>query len=322
MSERLSFLDEGLEERAGDARALLELGRESDRQGWGLKAISALQQAAAIGPDQIEALLALAHAYFGRNLRESALEMLTRVFRKDPGNPGAVILYEFFGREMPEIPPLATLEGDRKALAREAVETCLQELSDQKDRIRQELEAFADEPDDLLAMYRKQALEKRALVQETLCEIGGEVLASTALPEPSSETEQPGELAEERTIPLTPEAKSALEPIFLSLRKTKGVSEVFLFDLRGEVLFSLGGPGQITPFVGSLSRALGRIQASSEAGPLSYWVVEYERGLVVSQLLAGGRVLGALGEGGTNFGALKYGMDKNRPQIIEILTPQ
>ncbi|CAN0068589.1 unnamed protein product, partial [Phaeothamnion confervicola] len=50
-----------------------------------------------------------------------------------------------------------------------------------------------------------------------------------------------------------------------------------------------------------------------------YWVLECSGGIVVFQIIDARHVLLAVGQAGANFGALRYTMDKMRPQFGQFL---
>jgi tetratricopeptide (TPR) repeat protein len=107
-----------------------------------------------------------------------------------------------------------------------------------------------------------------------------------------------------------------LESIMQSFKKTKGISAVLVFHLKGELIHVIqDGTFNFAEAVRALSRYLETVFTFSEG--FLYWVMEFDEGIIVLQSIAPKLFICAVGDSTTSFGALRFQMDKNRPFFLE-----
>lgn len=111
-----------------------------------------------------------------------------------------------------------------------------------------------------------------------------------------------------------------LENLIQTLAKTRGVSSVFLVNRHGYVVSSTAKdplePERVSEFIVETVAFL-----ESFADHPQYWVLECAGGIVVIQSVDNYHFLVTIGQGGANFGALRYTMDRVRPSFEQVLQP-
>jgi hypothetical protein len=113
---------------------------------------------------------------------------------------------------------------------------------------------------------------------------------------------------------------SGLEGLIQTLAKTRSVSSVFLLNREGyaiaeQVKDSIGRE-RLSEFI---VETVSFLEAFAKAP--QYWVLECAGGIVVIQSVDSYHYLVTIGQTGANFGALRYTMDRVRPNFEQVLQP-
>ena len=111
-----------------------------------------------------------------------------------------------------------------------------------------------------------------------------------------------------------------LDGLIQTLAKTRSVSSVFLLNREGytvaeQVKDSIGRE-RLSEF---MIETVSFLEAFSSAP--QYWVLECAGGIVVIQSVDSYHYLITIGQTGANFGALRYTMDRVRPNFEQVLQP-
>lgn len=106
--------------------------------------------------------------------------------------------------------------------------------------------------------------------------------------------------------------REALDPHLHILKRNRGVIAVLAAGVNGQIFHALSEQ-QID--LKALAATLW--QGYQEFGGLVYWVLEFESGLLIFQPVGPELFLGILGTLETNFGGLRYIMDRNQMKILE-----
>lgn len=158
------------------------------------------------------------------------------------------------------------------------------------------------------------------------------VLKEAVLPQPAPVAEEVlepvgEELAEERISPAREEfyarIRESVESVLSGLIKTKGVSAVLVLARDKYAVCSILRESIDETSVSSLiCRGLEVINPFWERkeGPLAYWVLEFEKGILVVQSISPDYVLVAIGQAGANFGVMRYSIDKSKDHLNQILS--
>lgn len=111
---------------------------------------------------------------------------------------------------------------------------------------------------------------------------------------------------------------SSLEGLVQTLSKTRSVSSVVLINRDGyvitEVIKDSVTPQRLSEF---MVEATGFLEAFSDTP--QYWVLECAGGIVVIQSVDAFHFVIAIGQSGANFGALRFTMDRVRPNFEQVL---
>lgn len=113
---------------------------------------------------------------------------------------------------------------------------------------------------------------------------------------------------------------TSLDGLIQTLAKTRSVSSVFLLNREGyaiaeQVKDSIGGE-RLSEFI---IETVAFLEAFASAP--QYWVLECAGGIVVIQSVDSYHYLVTIGQTGANFGALRYTMDRVRPNFEQVLQP-
>lgn len=113
---------------------------------------------------------------------------------------------------------------------------------------------------------------------------------------------------------------ASLDGLIQTLAKTRSVSSVFLLNREGYAIAE-----QVKDSIGRerLSEFIIETVAFLEAfaSAPQYWVLECAGGIVVIQSVDSYHYLVTIGQTGANFGALRYTMDRVRPNFEQVLQP-
>ncbi|MBX3167661.1 MAG: tetratricopeptide repeat protein [Candidatus Eremiobacteraeota bacterium] len=113
---------------------------------------------------------------------------------------------------------------------------------------------------------------------------------------------------------------ASLDGLIQTLAKTRSVSSVFLLNREGYAVVE-----QVKDSIGRerLSEFIIETVAFLEAfaNAPQYWVLECAGGIVVIQSVDSYHYLVTIGQTGANFGALRYTMDRVRPNFEQVLQP-
>lgn len=142
--------------------------------------------------------------------------------------------------------------------------------------------------------------------------------------EPMAETDSEPEFAEVSSAPDYAEVyaplRQSVESLIQTLAKTRSVSSVFLVNRDGycvaEIVKDSISTPRITEFIVETVHFL-----EAFAPDPQYWVLECAGGIVVMQSVDSFHFLVTIGQSGANFGALRYTMDRVRPNFEQVLQP-
>ena len=128
-------------------------------------------------------------------------------------------------------------------------------------------------------------------------------------------------VAEERDFPsLYAPLLASLDGLIQTLAKTRSVSSVFLLNREGyavaEQVKDAIGKERLSEFI---VETVSFLEAFANAP--QYWVLECAGGIVVIQSVDSYHYLVTIGQTGANFGALRYTMDRVRPNFEQVLQP-
>lgn len=111
-----------------------------------------------------------------------------------------------------------------------------------------------------------------------------------------------------------------LDNLIQTLAKTRSVSSVFLLNREGYLVTEQRKDpldrSRLTEFIVETVHFLEAFADSPQ-----YWVLECAGGIVVIQSVDGYHFLVTVGQTGANFGALRYTMDRVRPNFEQVLQP-
>ncbi|MBN9419895.1 MAG: tetratricopeptide repeat protein [Candidatus Eremiobacteraeota bacterium] len=128
-------------------------------------------------------------------------------------------------------------------------------------------------------------------------------------------------VVEERDFPsLYAPLLASLDGLIQTLAKTRSVSSVFLLNREGyavaEQVKDAIGKERLSEFI---IETVAFLEAFANAP--QYWVLECAGGIVVIQSVDSYHYLVTIGQTGANFGALRYTMDRVRPNFEQVLQP-
>ena len=113
---------------------------------------------------------------------------------------------------------------------------------------------------------------------------------------------------------------ASLDGLIQTLAKTRSVSSVFLLNREGyaiaEQVKDTIGRERLSEFI---IETVAFLEAFASAP--QYWVLECAGGIVVIQSVDSYHYLVTIGQTGANFGALRYTMDRVRPNFEQVLQP-
>ncbi|MFN8609603.1 MAG: tetratricopeptide repeat protein [Vulcanimicrobiota bacterium] len=113
---------------------------------------------------------------------------------------------------------------------------------------------------------------------------------------------------------------AGLDGLIQTLAKTRSVSSVFLLNREGyaiaEQVKDSIGRDRLSEFI---TETVAFLEAFAKAP--QYWVLECAGGIVVIQSVDSYHYLITIGQTGANFGALRYTMDRVRPNFEQVLQP-
>ena len=107
--------------------------------------------------------------------------------------------------------------------------------------------------------------------------------------------------------------------LIATLAKTRGVTSIHVVARDGYLVDQSSRDTISVERVGEFVLEGMSILETFASNP-QYWVLECSGGIVVFQVIDAHHVLVAIGQAGANFGALRYTMDKMRPQFAQILS--
>lgn len=349
LDSQLERLEQILKENPNDPSSWMAFGEMSLRRGRRLVALLAFQRVASMKPEVLEVHLALAKIYGSQKMYAEAYNELLLSLKLEKGSVEARVLFDILIHEAK--PPEELIPQFRNFFAfpckPEELNLYLQQLNIEKDRLASdvaELTALLESsPMDTILEYNKNMAARRLGVIEELLE-KTKHLEAIKFDEPSQgeramidevtpvsadegEKELTDVAAEETVEPPEPDMgqilqslREALDPIMQNFKKTKGISAVVAFHLGGEIVHVLQDEAAD---LGEIARVLAESVAALLAfsADLTYWVIEFPKGVVVVQAVAPKLFLCAVGDPTTSFGSLRFLMDKNRPLFQEALKP-
>lgn len=155
-----------------------------------------------------------------------------------------------------------------------------------------------------------------SFVESVEAESEPEPLLEVAEPEPVAEP-----VLEVRDFPsLYAPLQASLDGLIQTLAKTRSVSSVFLLNREGyavtEQVKDAIAKERLSEFI---IETVAFLEAFANAP--QYWVLECAGGIVVIQSVDSYHYLVTIGQTGANFGALRYTMDRVRPNFEQVLQP-
>jgi predicted regulator of Ras-like GTPase activity (Roadblock/LC7/MglB family) len=171
-------------------------------------------------------------------------------------------------------------------------------------------------PDDIIDL---QAVEEdRASI--TSEDIPGLEEESSAVEEPVDEK---AAVSAER-LTFYGEIKESVTIVIAGLIKTKGVTVVMTVARDGHVIDSIINEAIGYDEIGDIVRAgvdsIARWRSNEQGKAFLYWVLEFEQGLLVIRAVNNEHYLLAVAKAGANFGAMRFGMEKGKEALDEILS--
>ena len=111
---------------------------------------------------------------------------------------------------------------------------------------------------------------------------------------------------------------ASLESLIQTLAKTRSVSSVFLLNREGYAIAQqVKDPTSAERFSEFIVETVSFLEAFADSP--QYWVLECAGGIVVIQAVDSYHFLITIGQSGANFGALRYTMDRVRPNFEQVL---
>ena len=171
--------------------------------------------------------------------------------------------------------------------------------------------------DGPLPLSEEQAVVYSAPIPEESKDIAPEPVESA--PESAPESVDAGQYFAQLYQPLLP----SLDGLIQTLAKTRSVSSVFLLNRDGyPICEQVKDPITRERLSEFILETVSFLEAFSDSP--QYWVLECAGGIVVIQSVDSFHFLVTIGQTGANFGALRYTMDRVRPnfeQVLQAVTP-
>jgi predicted regulator of Ras-like GTPase activity (Roadblock/LC7/MglB family) len=227
---------------------------------------------------------------------------------------------ESFLDESPEEPLLLYLQEMAKRRLHFA-EAFMEEIGSWDERLK----AMEEEKIQELERKRQREMEERRLLMlAEAAAAAAALLAEEPEPEPVPAEAKPA-VSEER-LRFFESIQDSISNLLAALAKTKGVTAVFVVDRDGTLVFrdmkDTVDEEIISAAVKDGVAILEQFRKDgSDFRPYLYWVLEFEKGIMVMRSISNDFSLLAVGQAGTNFGALRYSIDKNKVSLEEVLAP-
>lgn len=326
LDEQLEYLEQRLIKSPDDTDLLFSYGETSIKKGLFLKALNAFEKILARDSTKSQVYLNLAKIYYSKEMWGDSLENLKKAAEIPPLSIEGFWLYNKLskktGKEEFFFEPVSGYENFNTAqdeIASFQVK-CQLEIGDVNQLIGQYQTILKKSDFDPLIEYDLKMLNLR---KDYLEDLFGEakVLLKDQV---KAAVSQKISIADKKiSLSLYEEVKADIRKILESFIQMRSVAAVAVFDAKGEVLEGISRK----PVYGHniYKETLSGIEfvnnwaAENKAGDLNFWVVEFSDGLWLNQKLSKNFLLSVIGEGLINFGAIKYSLEKYKPQLVEIL---
>jgi len=189
----------------------------------------------------------------------------------------------------------------------------------------EKLKAMEEEKIQELEQKRQREMEERRIVM-----LAEAAAAAAALlveePEPEPEPVEVKPAVNEERLKFFESIQESISSLLAALAKTKGVTAVFVVDRDGTLVFrDMKETADETIISAAVRDGVAILEEfrkdSPDYRPYLYWVLEFEKGIMVMRSVSNDFSLLAVGQAGTNFGALRYSIDKNKVSLEEVLAP-
>lgn len=328
--ESKTFLDQQIEKyeklmklNPDDVSIIMAYAESNLRRGKKLAALQAYQKVASIKAGVKEVHLALAKIYASLDMLKEAVGEIEKVIEIAPGNIEAYLIFKEITTKGPlpfELPKSFALYENFQPSFEEA-SFYLKELELEKEKIQRQVRELRDliskDRQDIVSEYNLQmALQRHQGVSssiDALRSIAGRELDAGMAAKKLQERKKNIEAVKEK-----------LEEILDPLARTKGVTNVFVQAsdkfLITEISKTKINLEKVSELVVSASKGINYWKTELKTANPVYWVIEFIRGLLVMQFVNDNYLLVVVGELGTNWGALRYTMDRVKPNLSEILS--
>jgi tetratricopeptide (TPR) repeat protein len=180
----------------------------------------------------------------------------------------------------------------------------------------QDFNTLLEESNDSVSEYLLRKVNERKAALEDWKALVTQVLGTPKPAAVSKVKEISKAEPEEKYLDL----QADLIPILEGFLNTKGVVGVCLADSSGAVVSqifkeeatALKAPAAMEKFAGAADVLKGE--------HFNYWVLEYEHGLLMFKFLSERHLLLIIGVAGTNFGALRYIIEKSQELLVKVLS--
>lgn len=326
LDEQSEHLEQRLNKEPDSLELLLAWGEVNFKKGRFLKALDAFEKILAQDQMQSQIYLNLARIYYLKGMWTDSLEKLKKVAEFLPLNIEGFWLYDkiaqksdkedFFFESIPHYDNFKTTQDE---LASFQVK-CQLESGDMDQLIGQYQVVLEKTDFDPLVEYDLRMLNLRRVYLENLFNEATTILKDQTKVSKSRKITITGKKI---SANLYEEVKADLRKVLEAFIQMRSITAVAVFDSKGEILESLSRKPMYSHKV--YQETLTDIEfvdnwaIENKAGDLSFQIVEFSDGLWLSQKLSNKFSLNIIGEGLVNFGAIKYSLEKYKPQLIEIL---
>lgn len=340
--ENLRRAVEASPEDVAPLRAYAEACLRRDQR---LEALQAYQRLLQL-EETAECHLALARLFARQHHYAEAYTQLRRLFDLEPADLAGHALLVWLSRHEPVPEELAGhvdyVPGrDQAVAARERLEGERDQLASEVDQYR--ALAAGPDPEPILLYHLEEARRRVERVIEELERVeqwervagDAPVLHGTPrAPLVSPRVDETPEVSAP-TSAGAPEAAPAAAPseartsfyasvsgrvgdVLGRIGQTRGVTASLVVSRDPWLVHQVGHEGSLDEALKEIAEGVHALVAFAEG--LQYWVLECEDGIVVIQRLDDVHLLVVVGKSGANFGALRYAIDKLRPELSELLS--
>lgn len=329
---------------AGNLRAYAEACLRRDQR---LEALQAYQRLLKV-EETPDAHLALARLFARQGHYAEAYAQLRRLFALDPQDLGGHAMIVWLQKHEP-VPD--DLSGHVDFVpGRDQAATARQRLEEERDQLASEVDQYraltsGPDPEPILLYHLEESRKRVERVIEELERVeqwervagDAPVLHGTPrapLVSPTAEGDSPAESGAEEPAGQAPaptagapsEERRAfyeglagrMSDVLGRVGQTRGVTASLVVSRDPWLVHQVGQDGDLQEALGEIAAGVQALVGFADA--LQYWVLECADGIVVIQRLDDLHLLVVVGKSGANFGALRYAIDKLRPELADLLS--